>query len=826
MDSDLSREIGQRLGMARTAYDDVKRPIFANRRLPSGTRLQLFNSLVMSRLLYSSNTWSDIPAAQLKKIESALMTYYRSIVDDGWWHDQCSTNQALLARHQLPTFRALLAKGRLQYLHHLACEGHDYHWDLLLTEFSYGSGWLFEVLEDLRWLQSCSDLPITLPDLVQPDWPRLRQELRGCPSWKGRVHTALKKHLLREHIAFVTEDYHDKILGSLESADVEIYKPEEAERPEAPLPAHRCSLCPSSFATAKQLATHSWVVHGTRAPETLLIQSTVCGGCLKDHWTTARLYQHLKYRHNGCWDRLAGAKEPDTPASIQMPPHLQGFKRVPAVRRHYGPLRPTSQQRLRTQLRQDIYSLREAGQGTFAWWHPPDHLEVAQPVLDRLSACVALWIQRGPHTEEDLQGQLLAALLEVELPHDQGCRILIHWVEHCALEAFALSEDPDIVQLGEFSLYNLLHDFEIWHLRDRMAHLAHQLSSLSDEVDHGPRVYYAPHQAQDLRHPVPMHYLELVNLEHSRRQWKFFPRAAFDRYLHGKTYLVLHMYSGRRRADDWRSYMQSELPLPGLEVVVISLDTAIHDGMDINQTALWTKLVHAANDRRIAGLLLGPPCESWSSARHEELRSEDGTLLRGPRPLRSALAPWGLEKLSFRELQQIFVGSSLLLKGLWLALLVALAGSVSILEHPAAPHQDDRASIWRTGILQGLFRGRWLLKICLIYQWRFGAQGSKPTSLLYAGVPLPRVLRDYEIPGVSRPAAPLIGRQADGSFRTSAAKEYPGALNRGFAMAMIEWLKTAQSHPASEPDLSWAFEFAAQSASIVETTWRPDYQPI
>lgn len=99
-------------------------------------------------------------------------------------------------------------------------------------------------------------------------------------------------------------------------------------------------------------------------------QSTVCPGCLKDYHTTFRVTQHLRYRRNGCWDRIFGARAPDTPVTINLPDHLCKVKRLPAVRRRYGPIRPTSVQRSRIALRQEIVALRAEGKPEFAWWFP------------------------------------------------------------------------------------------------------------------------------------------------------------------------------------------------------------------------------------------------------------------------------------------------------------------------------------------------------------------------------------------------------------------------------------------------------------------------
>ena len=44
-----------------------------------------------------------------------------------------------------------------------------------------------------------------------------------------------------------------------------------------------------------------------------------------------------------------------------LPPHLRHVKRLPAVRRHHGPLRPTRVQRERIALRSQIDALRKEG---------------------------------------------------------------------------------------------------------------------------------------------------------------------------------------------------------------------------------------------------------------------------------------------------------------------------------------------------------------------------------------------------------------------------------------------------------------------------------
>lgn len=52
MNADIEHEILTRIATARQAFEELKRPIFSNRHIPIEGRLQLYNSLIISRLLY------------------------------------------------------------------------------------------------------------------------------------------------------------------------------------------------------------------------------------------------------------------------------------------------------------------------------------------------------------------------------------------------------------------------------------------------------------------------------------------------------------------------------------------------------------------------------------------------------------------------------------------------------------------------------------------------------------------------------------------------------------------------------------------------------
>lgn len=113
MDADSDQEIQARICSARKAFEEVKKPVFLNRHIPAKGRVQLYSSLILSRLLYGCATWSDITAANLHQLESMVIGHYRRIYNDGFWQQSQTSNQEFCHKHQLPSFRVSWARHRL-----------------------------------------------------------------------------------------------------------------------------------------------------------------------------------------------------------------------------------------------------------------------------------------------------------------------------------------------------------------------------------------------------------------------------------------------------------------------------------------------------------------------------------------------------------------------------------------------------------------------------------------------------------------------------------------------------------------------------------------
>lgn len=773
--------------------------------------------------------WAQLSSATYQKIEAVVTSFYRRIFNVGFWSADNVQDVDFLSCNRLVPFRIFWARHRLCFLHHLAHHGLTFHKSLLLMEFQTGKGWLFEVAEDLQWMAHFHNLPFEIPT-SRAGWIAAWEELRKVKPWKRWVSTAVRKHLEQEKIAYEIRTYHLNICSELERFGMELIAPLE---PEQPLQLHNfaCPRCSASFTTAQQLAVHAFRLHQVRAEESYYVQTEICPGCLKNFHTTFRVVQHLRYRKNLCWDRIFGVRSPDVPGLVKLPDHLSGVHRLPAVRRHHGPLRPTSKQRDCIRIRQEIQKVLIEGQQDFAWWDPASQPALTDSCIDALNEVLRHWFHDDSATLEGFHNAFFRCLFSFDMPEFQAARIFIYWVEKVLPDFVPPDDFVSNIEVLEEAYLSMLDDLHIWHLRNRYHHLTQQLECLTTADESMPPAQNLHTKGRLARcYPIAMRYKAMTQEELQRRNWRMNSRPLRGPTPEQGPFFVIHMYAGRRREYDFHHHM--DVLVRGCDaawassIFVISIDTAIDERMNVHSEAVWSWLLRSARAGRILGLLLGPPCETWSSARHEVQMGADGLPIRGPRPLRLSDACWGLLGLALRELNQLSIGSCLLLRGLWLCIPVALYGGAVLLEHPAPPFQDDRASIFRTGLVLLMLRDGWLFRRHTFQQWRHGSGGVKPTSLLYANNSIPAVLESLAIPGLTKPQNALIGKDDAGCYKTAIAKEYPSNLCACFAQAIwnrIQQLPLKSGGPAPEP---LALEFAALSARVDPSRiMRPDFQP-
>lgn len=243
--------------------------------------------------------------------------------------------------------------------------------------------------------------------------------------------------------------------------------------------------------------------------------------------------------------------------------------------------------------------------------------------------------------------------------------------------------------------------------------------------------------------------------------------------------VFLYVFAGRRREGDFQVQVESYLRQRNLTGRVLLLDLAISARHDVTDRTLVRTILNWITTGAVAGVLLAPPCETWSSARQRYLL--DG----GPRPLRSHKQPMCLPQLTKKELIQVTISNFLLYVAIRCMLACVMHSIPCVKEHPCEPRQREYPSIWRLPWLQHLEKTGLICRT-KVWQAMFGAKAAKPTHLAHCHiVALRQILRPHEQPVDWAALELLVGRDTQGAWKTSYAKEYPPDFNRALADVFI-----------------------------------------
>ena len=111
-----------------------------------------------------------------------------------------------------------------------------------------------------------------------------------------------------------------------------------------------------------------------------------------------------------------------------------------------------------------------------------------------------------------------------------------------------------------------------------------------------------------------------------------------------------------------------------------------------------------------------------------------GAVRDGPRVVRTVDTPWGMDCLALKEIRQILIGNQLMFFAILMMVELYYTGGCGALEHPALPHKQTSASIWRTSLMELLLS---LHEFALLEfaQGLLGAVTAKPTMILALRLP-------------------------------------------------------------------------------------------
>jgi len=824
-DCTLQREVAHRRTKAIQAMRQVGKSILRNRHVAIGTRLKLFECLIVPVILHGAGNWDLLPHRLYHSLHASIMSWQRSIINDGCWTPNQHTDFELQCLWKLPPLSLRLAKARLLYAFHCIKSAPSLVVDFVTSVAHQPQSWFAALRQALAWLARM-DASFCPPDIHNGSVERILDWF-SAQSVHGpqRVRRLYHRCILQFHVIGDIVALHKQLRTTLAEGGVVF---EDAGTPSSIPDDARfaCDWCVAQFDTKQKLQAHLWTAHQIISDERKFVFSDTCLACRRCFWSSARLQQHLRLSRanpDGCYAQMTWRFAPLTEAHVvEVPDDLRGFARLPAQAVPMPCSLPIENQ----------FATRADAEAALqrAWdleeLPPHLNLQVRQNVFAQADRLLMSWKPEGCLEIDRLLFALtsLTSNAEQEWALYLWCREALHFrrFQHLTLEVFRHVKQEIQSIVFDAPIGRLLD----WHFRIMQAH---QPQSIDERADHGCSL----RDFEPLLDPVHMQHQCLQHVLLSAAHVP--PSQAVPISIENgvPTIWILHLFSGRRRRGDCHFWCECcHGILPGYAVRILSVDTAIDAELgNLDRGPVFARMLKIIQKRHFAAGLTGPPCETFSAARHLVLEGE-----RHPRPLRSFDLPWLLHDRSHRELHQTMVGSRLLMHSLIAEVTLVLAGAGSIMEHPTEHPDEQRASVWRTQCHRD-----WIMQLPgawphHIEQWQFGSVGVKPTTLRALNLGPPEVvnqaLRENIDPLLLRPSNPLRGRQSDGSFRTAAAKEYPTLLCRALIVATLKGLRhrlaqhgTFHGPALSKAETDWMTSlYSAACQSNLSGTYLPDFQ--
>ena len=642
----LEHEVQARLNKATQAYRMLRRQLFSNRRLPIRTRLLLLDSLVTSILLHGAGNWPLLATRTYNKINHAMMKWYRTITGQGFWKDENVTDAELLAIWEIPSLALRLCKLRLLYAFQWYKHGPQALHDIVTAEDVTDHSWFTAVRQGIVWLRTMceheGDAPVTTEDTLQ--WIHDK-----ASSGARQVRRAITRYLLQQHMIFDVYNGHRRIKATLSSYGAQFTAPYHESHAEG---LYKCLHCDKAFDSAQALQGHVWSWHRRCSDERLFVYNDTCQACGVCFWTAQRVQQHLKSTRGdpqGCLAFLMEYFDPlPAPVQVTKPGDLQGFHRLPqsvTYGPHERPLEPTWQRSQARRLDQCDLRWAELGYPT----------AVDQDTIDdygvQVSQATQQWHRDGHHDVDVLENawhEIFASSQDEKV----AMLAFLHWGRYRMYEIISMWIDPDDIEAVDNLFQATVEHIPIWNLWCERDAILNQRPPPQGHLQVAPS---PPKKAASRigREPILDHLREQnVLLQPVVDMWsrnRILPQGVpLLRDGQGRCYLVvMHMFAGRRRDKDccyWAHQLQRQYFADAdFEVLMLSVDTAVDPiNGNMDNGPVFEAMVHLASSgpRAVALGMSGPPCGTWSAARH--LALEETAMWKGPRPLRTRELLWGL----------------------------------------------------------------------------------------------------------------------------------------------------------------------------------------
>ena len=678
-DQTLDTEISHRIGIARAAFEQIRRRILVNRHLPLKLRLQLFGSLILSKFYFAAGSWHTPTGRQIERMRNALGRMVKAML--GPTHRYQSTAR-LLSQAGILDPRVRLAVERLLYAQRLYHHGPAFlqlmtHAEAAQQPFS----WLIGLQHDLRWLYGVE--AIADPRLIAPDMTELIEGWQqGVGKWRARVRRAGQRHLFQDLMIHEVQQWHADIFQLLRQ-NAFTFGPDPAllHLQERQYPCPDCDRC---FTTPQGVHTHRRKKHGLFCLEHHLLDSATCPACLTYLWGTQRLQQHLSYMPrngmpNPCFAYLQQIGYMVSYSAEHIPRAMHGQSRLDALPTS-GPFGcgPTANERHLAALRTAKLQLESE---INSYVQPEDPEGAGERLGTILTAATYRWFAdfRMAHFNfsevERLQDRWIDILCKLPAEFESWtARVFILWVRYVLPDIIAGLVDGEAESYLDVEYAELAAEFDEFWQEARLRRIDRQIAE-AQQAQPAPLPHRPVRPPQKDSKPRSVPQLDVPRLFAEQEKWQADlghvrwqdlpqdPLTPIVPFLEPRpSFLIVHLFAGRRRDHDIHCWLEAWATRRNFALTILSLDTAISPvlGNLDQRSETWAKLQEAYISGYVAATISGHPCETFSSARWTEPPPELQHQ-RWPRPLRTAMQLFGLDRRKMRELRQTRAGSAFFL---------------------------------------------------------------------------------------------------------------------------------------------------------------------
>ena len=709
------KEVRKRIALGNSSFAAHRKILFQNPAFSIARRAQLFQSIVLSKIIYGMESWTMTTLKQRNYFRAAMLRLYRRLSKTP--PTAHISDDDVLAQVNLIDPIHLPRIARLRYLGLLyKCETVT-PWALLRAD----GEWLQLVRQDLQWLWNLISGTCKLRDPSQhfAEWEYLLRYHRSY--WKKLLRRGEQLCILKQKDTLLLRKLHHDVFARLEEHGTFATTPIRPSIDEHQQSQHYgCMQCSKRCRTKAGEGAHMFRVHGVMAKERQWIAGTACEACLKEYHSFDKLQTHLRTAIQ-CRAVLAGKPGYQHPA----PGHGSLLNR--AKREEHDGLLPVQQ-----------------GSGPL-----PAQGQLQEEDRHHLPLFEALALAIYEIDEHQIQNfdTILQDIVQKHSVSWSTTQVTLH---HMAA-SFTDEAMMDIPVSRRFVLRAIdkLLDPYTWPF----------LQGVNYEHADGQHLHHLDLYEQWCE--------DLVGLD---SPWTAHTPTPSRQIF--KERIILHAYSGRRRPGDLQWFIDEMAKKNDLtDIYVVSLDLVINEVWgDISRPATQAMWFDALRLGHVVGFLAGPPCCTWSVARGKVDQKLQSTGRTGPRVIRTLHKLWGFDSLSLREMKQIMDGHLLLGFSVYAMVLLYFSGGAGVLEHPGEPSDPDAASIWRLPLMKLLLQlPGFRLLTCA--QGLLGATSTKRTGLLALNLPyLHFDLRDNAV-CKELPKQANIGLDEAGNFRTAVRKD-------------------------------------------------------